>query len=64
MDATYEIFDKRTSEKLVGFHDTMRIYDFSATETPCRMLLTMGEAVRVLDRIAANTGRKVGCREV
>ena len=61
----YIIYDRRTGERLVGFHDSVRIYEFMLPDrAEPHHFLSGGRAendiVRIMDRVAGATGRELG----
>jgi hypothetical protein len=64
MRTEWIIYDKRTEEKLVGYHESVGIFEFERTDNPRRLYLTVDELIIALGRIERTTGRKIGCEEV
>lgn len=64
MQNTYQVIDKQTNERMIGFHDGVGIYEFSRDHTPHEIWTTMDDMIRILGRIERCTGRKVGVIEV
>jgi hypothetical protein len=64
MSHSYQILDKKTGEPLTGYHDGGGIFEFNRVHEPHVIYTTMGDIIRIMDRIAGCTGRRLTVMEL